>query len=179
MDELWPLKVWANHTKWQKHVEWLLNEFKVCKSSDPANDSSPCNRFAGQALEKVYGVSDFKNGSGYLSANGIVAYLVVNSPPWKEVGRASSQEALGIAQKNANEGSPVVAVRPGPGKTSGHVALVIPGKSTWSASWNLSVPNSASFFHNDPKRSYVGKGLSHAFKAAVNADVKIYVRGIL
>ena len=176
MDELWPLKVWANNTAWQSQVEWALNSLKACRASSPIDDKSPCNRFVGQALEKVYNIIDFKNGSDYLSANQIVSYLVSHCPPWKSLGRASSQESLHEAQGSANSRIPVVAVRPD--QPNGHVAIVLPGKLIVSANWGLNVPNSASFFYQHPEKSYVGQGLSHAFRPELRFDVELYSRPV-
>jgi len=177
VDNTFAARVWANRTIWQKHVEWLLNEQMSCSGADPKNDQSPCNRFVGRALERVYGINDFTVSGDYLDANAISTYLLTHTPPWRELGRAGDQTVLQTAQQYANEGRPVLAVRPD--TPHGHVALVLPGKLKQSSTWTMSVPNSASFTLDAPtneKHTYVGGPLSRAFSNSKKEDVKIYVR---
>jgi hypothetical protein len=157
---------------WEKMLKDRLSEFLSCK--DQADDASPCNRFIGKALEDVYGVDDFQDPSTkgqYLSANLIDTYLSVSND-WVVLGTADQQQALNDAAGAANAGHAVVAVIPG--VNHGHVALVIPGDLTYSPSWKLNVPNSASFFLGNPAQSYVGDKLSKAFSSP--ADVRLFAR---
>jgi hypothetical protein len=156
----------------------MLSEMASCKASDPAQDRSPCNRFVGKALEKVWGLRDFRTeiGNGkdeFYGANHIAAYVAVSQPPWKFVGLASNPSVLAYAQQLANDSVPVIAVRT---DTPGHVALILPGRLSFSTNWNTNVPNSASFLLDDPKNSYVGKRLSSAFRPEMRSEVKIYYR---
>jgi hypothetical protein len=144
----------------------MLGEFLTCKS--PIDDISPCNYFLGRALMRVYGVNDFSTGADtYMRAAAIAAY-VADSDKWTRLGEATDQSALRSAQGYANLGKPVIAV------TSSHVALVIPGDLVMSGNWNLKAPNSASFFIDEPAKSFVGKPLSYAFTSPAN--VQIYGR---
>lgn len=157
---------------WEKVLKNRLSEFLSCK--DQTDDASPCNRFIGKALADVYGVDDFRDPSTkdqYLSANLIDAYLSV-SKDWVALGTADQQQALNEAAAAANAGRPVVAVIPH--EKHGHIALVLPGELTYSPSWKLNVPNSASFFLGNPAQSYVSEKLSKAFSSP--ADVKLFGR---
>lgn len=154
----------------REEAEKKLNELLSC--SGPMDQYSPCNMFVGRALERLYGVKDFKTGSDkFLLANEIAAHVATSSD-WVYLGEATDQNALTQAQGYANQGRAIIAVRAG--DTNGHVAVVLPGTTTQSGKWNLKAPNSASFLLNEPKLSYVGKPLSHAFGSP--AGVKLYGR---
>jgi hypothetical protein len=157
---------------WQKRLEQRLAEFQSC--SEAADDSSPCNRFVAQAFAGVYGIHDFEDPSKqgqYLSANVIEAYVTVTKA-WVFLGYADTQQALDEATAAANEKRAVIAIKPG--EEHGHVAIVLPGPQTDSASWKLKVPNSACFFLGKPHQSYVADKLSKAF--ASPAGVKLFGR---
>jgi len=145
-----------------------------CTESAPEADQSPCNWFVGKALQEVWKLDDFKSSPGYLTANEISTYLLTHCPPWKSLGTAADQSVLKNSQQAANDSMPVVAVRPD--TPNGHVALIIPGKLEHSTTWNLEVPNSASFIWKKPADSYVGRRLSEAFRNDYKPDVKIYTR---
>jgi hypothetical protein len=166
--------IWSIHPHWKGEVEWVLHQLEVCKLA--VDDETPCNRFVGEALERIYRVSDFARANNqYASANEIVQLVEVPKNKWQLIGRASDQSVLDRAQTEANAGYPVLAVRPDSAR--GHVALIIPGELTVSTSWDgAKVPNSASFLYKDLKGSYIGKGLSFAFSKAKRPDVKIYRR---
>jgi hypothetical protein len=137
----------------------MLSEFLSCKN--PIDDQSPCNYFLGRALARVYDIHDFDAPGGYMSANAIAVYVKV-SGNWTKIGDATNQDKLTEAQGYANLKKPVIAVRSA-SDGHGHVAMILPGELSKSGIWNLMVPNSAAFLLDDPKHSYVGKGLAYAF----------------
>jgi len=146
---------------WQHDVEDMVSQFLSCQT--PIDDQSPCNYFLGRSLKRVYGITDFDDGSGgFLSANAIATYVQLNTDKWTSLGPAKSQDALTQAAGYANQMKAIVAVQVG--TPHGHVALVLPGDLKHSGNWNLDAPNSASFFLNKPQQSYVGKPLSFAFQ---------------
>ncbi len=161
--------MWAEETHWEGHTDWAKDRLVACQESDLTNTQNPCLQFVAQALERVYSVTDFKSGSEYLRPSQIVE-LVPESADWVEIGPGSDQETLATAQERANEGMAVIAVSPP------HVALILPGQLTPSESWSLEVPNSASFCLKSPQRSYLGRGLSNAWKKTDSVDVKLYFR---
>jgi len=159
------------NNQWSADLNRMLNEFKSCQDN-AEDDQSPCNRFVGKALRRVYNIDDFgPDGNGeYLDANTIASYLAT-SDKWVFLGMAADQKTLNEAQDDANKGRAVVAVKPG--DSHGHIAIVLPGELSPSANWKgLNCPNSASFFYKNLDESYVGKKLSYAFTAP--DDVKIY-----
>lgn len=166
----------SKNPAWAKHVEWILGEQMSCQQA--VDDVSPCNRFIGRALERVWGYTDFKTTTAppadYLLANEIGSALLTMKDRWVEIGRANDQSNLSAAADWADKGHAVIAVRPD--SPNGHVALVLPGPLTASGKWGLNVPNSASFLYNKPDLSYIGKPLSAAFAADKKADVKLYYR---
>ena len=176
-------KIWANGTKWEEHVTWLLYQEFTCKQSQPLDDRSPCNYFVGNALSRVYGVNDFKRREGFLTANEIYEYVIMHGTTWKDIGFASSQEVAKEAQSLANKGYPIIALRVG--NVHGHVALIIPGKLIKSSSWNMDLPNSAAFILDqdgsynsatDKNKTYVGQALSWSWSAQDGKDVKVFYR---
>jgi hypothetical protein len=159
---------------WQADVQHMLSEFMACQT--PIDDQSPCNVFLGRALQRVYGISDFTDSArpgGYMSANQIATYVTVDSK-WTSLGNASSQANLTQAQGYANLMKAIIATYTAPG--NGHVCLILPGMLQASGSWGLNVPNSASFFLNNPMASYVGGPLSKAFSADKKGNVNLYGR---
>ena len=164
--------VGSENPAWKQHVEWTLNQQLACHEA--VDDVSPCNRFVGRALERVWGYKDFVRGSEYLLANDIVSQVLVMGDKWVEIGRANEQESLDASAQWANKGHAVIALSPG--APYGHVALVLPGPLSASAGWALKVPNSASFLFKRPEKSYVGKPLSFAFGPEKKQDVKLYYR---
>jgi hypothetical protein len=160
----------------QNNIESKLNEVlgKFLSCETPIDDSSPCNRFVSRALNDAYGIDDFKHPTKkdeYLLANEIAAY-VATSPKWVFIGNASEQDVLDAAVKYAQQRRAVIAVKSAQG--SGHVAIVLPGQQTLSATWKLRVPRSASFFLGRPKESFVGEPLSKVWQSP--AEVKLYAR---
>jgi hypothetical protein len=164
----------VNDARWKPHTEWALNQLMICQQR--SDDSTACNRFVGAALERVYGLDDFRRQDGeYLTANQIYTQILVDRSNWVALGRASDQDALTMAQSLANRGYAVVAIRPD--NPNGHVAMIVPGQLSASSAWaGLLVPNSASLRLNDPARSYVGGMLSRAFGADKRHDVILYQR---
>jgi hypothetical protein len=161
--------MWAEETQWAAHADWAKDRLAACQESDPASTQNPCHQFVAEALEQVYSVTDFSNGGEYLRPSQI-AELVSESADWIEIGPGSDQQALVTAQERANEGIAVIAV------SSLNAALILPGQLIPSGTWELEVPNSASFFPRNPQRSYVGKGLSYAWQKTDSVEIKLYYR---
>ena len=117
----------STNSVWAHHVEWLLGEQMACRES--VDDASPCNRFIGRALERIWGYQDFKTAAqsprDYLLANEIVSALLTMKDRWVEIGLAKDQSSLAAAADWADKGYAVIAVRPD--SPNGHVALVLPG----------------------------------------------------
>ncbi len=158
---------------WETEVENMLHEFMQCNPSMPT--SYPCNVFTSRALERIFGIEDFKSGNKHLSANQIHEFVSTKPDIWTKLGNASDQNALLEAQGYANIGKAVLAVLKN-SSGSGHVAIIIPGELSNSSDWSLKVPNSASFFLNKPEKSYVGKKLSYAFSKKNLSKIEIYGR---
>ncbi|MEO8390668.1 hypothetical protein [Polaromonas sp.] len=171
-----PKFIGADNPAWSQHVQWALGEQVSCQAA--VDDISPCNRFVGRALKRIWGITDFQTGASppgdYMLANGIVTALLTMKDEWIEIGRANDQSSLEASRAWANKGYAVIAVRPD--TPNGHVALILPGPLSASAKWGLNVPNSASFFYLNPDLSYIGKPLSSAFSSDKKGDVKLYYR---
>jgi hypothetical protein len=156
-----------------------LQDMPMMRSCARAVDgASACNAFVSEALSRVYGIDDFKQSKTSRTfpdhiANDIANYVNTH-PQWSRLGIAGDQHNLDEAQRLANEGYAVIAVRAEAGQ--GHVALIIPGESQRSAAWGLHVPNSASMFYGKPDKTYVGGMLSRAWQPQYKNEVLIYYR---
>jgi hypothetical protein len=160
---------------WEKEMNSLLYQYLSCK--DPIDDISPCNLFLARSLKTVYGIADFDSpgkNPPCMTANQVATFVSQNPKIWTMLGIATNQETLNSAAGYSKRKKPVIAVLEG--HPHGHVALILPGELVKSESWGLYVPNSASFFLNNPKKSYVGEPLSKAFTLKDAADVRIYGR---
>jgi hypothetical protein len=155
-----------------------LRDMPMMRSCTRAvDDYSACNAFVSEALSRVYGFDDFKRDKTSRIfpdhvANDIANYVETSSK-WHRLGSGGNQGALDDAQRLANEGYAVIAVRADLGQ--GHVALVIPGE-TQQSSWGLRVPNSASMRIGRPDQTYIGGMLSKAFRDQIKNEVLIYYR---
>lgn len=154
-----------------------LSEFMACLPGDPANDRSPCNTFASQGLNKIWGYSDFgTDEKTFLTANQI--WAKVNSPgsKWLTLGAVSDVDNNLCAQSLANSGRAVLAVMKGPDGGHGHIALVIPGEPQISTTWGILAANSASFFLDEPTKAYISQPLSFAFSKTVASEARFFYR---
>ncbi|MEE4001812.1 hypothetical protein V1T75_15820 [Tenacibaculum sp. FZY0031] len=161
------------NTNWKSDLTNILYQFLQCK--EPIDDISPCNKFVSEALKSAYGVNDFYSTekNRHMVANEIYKYLK-SSSKWTLLGKANDQNALNSAQGYANIKKAVVAVYKG--NVHGHIALILPGTLSQSSSWNLKVPNSASFFIYKPDKSYISKKMSFAFSSNDKDKVLLYGR---
>lgn len=163
-----PAAVLAQDTpEWQADVQAMLHQFMSCQT--PTDDVSPCNRFVGRALKRIYNIDDFTQANGEFMTANQIAGAVKTSGNWTKLGNASEQTALDQAQGYANVKKAIIAVSSG--SPHGHVALILPGSQTQSGSWGLKVPNSASFFLNKPDKSYIGKPLSFAWTSPNGVEI--------
>jgi hypothetical protein len=151
-----------------------MKEFLSCQATTDVN--SPCNKFLGESLNTVYRINDFYSQSlgRYMVAAEIAKY-VKSSEQWSLLGPGYDQKTLTQAQAHANARKAVVAVYMS-SSGGGHVVLITPGTLQSSGSWELSVPNAASFFLSQPDRSFINKGLSFAFGKILIKDILIYTR---
>lgn len=152
----------------QENKERAIQSLKQCVAK--IDDRAACNRFVGKALEILYDNLDFRTSlNDYMLANDIANGLMQpGNAGWKRLGSATDQRTLDEAQHKANDGRPVLAVKPkadGPG----HVALVLPGTLEAYPSGNprwrhLRPPNAASAFLDKPERVFVGCPLSEVWR---------------
>jgi hypothetical protein len=148
----------------QKYMDAAVQKFASCGL--PLDDG--CRATLAQALQEIYGVKDFGSGSKYMTPAEI-GKKVAGDSSWEHIGSGSDQNALNTAQSSANCGKAVIAILSS--DTGGHVALILPGPISPSGSWKLDVPNSASFFTHNPRKSFSGKPLSYSFPSAQNVEI--------
>ena len=140
--------------------EDLLESFNYCRES--AENTLQCKFFIAKAIEEYYGVSDFKVNDEYIDYEKIKD-AVETSPQWTKLGAASDQNVLNAAQKNANEGKAVLAIKTD--EEYGHVVLILPGQLEKAPSWEgLSCPKVASFFMIPSLQPFVNRSIAYAWK---------------
>ncbi|MEM6767059.1 MAG: hypothetical protein AAF655_19130 [Bacteroidota bacterium] len=159
---------------WQSDLETVVEEFKTCVA--PEDNLAQCHNYLDKALEAVYGVNAFysEQKQRFLTGNEIVEFLQTNAN-WEPLGNGSDAQALQDAQDQANLGKAVVAAYSDPAG-AGHIALILPGKTSSSGKWQAKVPNAASLFMDNHARSFVGKPLSYSFKGEIRGEVLLYTR---
>jgi hypothetical protein len=159
---------------WEQDLANSMTEFMNCATA--SSEKSQCSSFISESITKVYKVNAFYSDKlkRHLQIYEI-SKSMIDGGQWTLLGHAYEQKALSEAQQSANAGKAVIAVYTT--STGGkHIALILPGKLDYSGSWGFNVPNSASFFFDDPAKSYVGKGLSYAFAKNMIKDVALYCR---
>lgn len=147
-------------TKSQKRmtIESILAEYQQCKENE---SSSFCKTFTARAICQYNGVEDLKENGEFVEYYDIHPKIVTDDT-WKNLGMATSQEALDNAQLMANKGFPVVAIdTKDKHKFS---VLILQGEQEKSRKWGLNVPNCAAFFPTNYKRSFINKTLNYAWK---------------
>lgn len=151
----------------QQYMDAAVKQQSLCQSKTDAS----CRSFLAQSVEHIYGIKDFGSDANFASAAEI-GKRVSTDATWEHIGSASDPEVLKKAVSSANCGQAVLAVMTA--DAGGHVAMILPGAMSPSGGWKMDVPNSASFFMNNPAKSYTGKPLSFAF-ASPNG-IEIYAK---
>lgn len=100
-----------------------------------------------------------------MRANEMCKHWAQNSSRWELI-------SIRDAQRYANEGYFVVScyINPNPHK-SGHVAVVVPGRETYSRSWRMYVPT---ILNAGERNRYTFMPLSHGYGADKKNQVKFY-----
>lgn len=156
---------------WEQDLSSSVEQFVNCQM--PSQD---CFKFIGASVKNIYQINDFYSTQldRYMLPNEIADFVTTNKQ-WQLLGHAYDKDALAAAQDHANANKATVAIYKSE-NGQGHVAIILPGDLQASGSWGIKVPNTASFFLNEPEKSYVNKGLSYAFKKNLIKDVLIYGR---
>jgi hypothetical protein len=169
-----PSQAQSLNENWEEDLATSMSQFMDCANTSP--DKSQCSSFIGESLAKVYKVNAFYSDKlkRHLHIYEI-SKSMIDGGQWTLLGHAYEQKALNEAQQCANTSKAVIAVYT---TASGgkHIALILPGKLEYSGSWGFNVPNSASFFFDNPAKSYVAKGLSYAFSKNMIKDIALYCR---
>lgn len=151
----------------QQYMDAAVKQQSLCQSKTDAS----CRSFLAQSVEHMYGIKDFGSDATFASASEI-GKRVSTDATWEHIGSASDPEVLKKAVSSADCGQAVLAVMTS--DSGSHVAMILPGAMSPSGNWKMEVPNSASFFMNNPAKSYTGKPLSHAF--ATPNGIEIYAK---
>jgi hypothetical protein len=161
----------AQNDPWTQHGNWLSAEIQSCKGS--VDDVATCNDFAGRALDRLLGVSEFCGDTRCILMAEIEAQLRNNPDRWQLVGGALDQAVLDKARELAEAGNVVVAAQSEEGR--GQVALIMPGRPVASGKWGMDrVPLGAAARSDAPDRSVYGEGINWVFSDP--SKVTIYSR---
>ena len=163
------------NSNWKHDLNTKLQAFKACDNTT-VTGINPCNWYVGDALTTVYKINDFysKEQGRHMLVSEISEFLK-DSKQWTLLGRAYEQKALDEAQKYANASKAVVAIYLNE-EGLGTLSLILPGELKPSGTWELKVPNSASFLTSEPGKSYVDERLSYAFVRSQMIKILLYVR---
>ncbi|PTX61001.1 hypothetical protein C8N46_105157 [Kordia periserrulae] len=154
----------ALSTQQEQFLATTIAYFKQCKAE--STNRNDCRNSISKMITEFYNIGDFRAKDGGFVIYDSIQPIVKKSNDWVKLGAASNQEVLEKAQQAANEGKATLAIDVS--ETYGQVAMIIPGKLTKSASWELQVPNAAALVNYDAKKSFMEKSLSYAFKSAEN-----------
>lgn len=149
-------------------IESILEEYQQCKEN---GTSSFCKTFTARALCEYNGVEDLKENGEFIEYHDIHK-KILQDDTWKNLGLATSQEALDNAQLMANKGFPVVAIDIN--DKHKFSVLVLQGEQVKSGKWGLNVPSCAAFFPTSYKRSFINKTLNYAWKSP--KGIQLWVR---
>jgi hypothetical protein len=163
------------NSQWKNTLSTSIETFKKCEIKTDAGINQ-CSTAISESINKVYMIDDFysKEKERFMTSNEIIANLKTSNQ-WKLLGYAYEQNILTQAQEYANVNKAVLAVYQNE-EQLGNVSLILPGELSKSGSWGFDVPNSATFFVNDPNRSYLDKALSYAYSRSIIRKVSIYGR---
>ncbi len=169
-----PAPAWAKGTPWMGALDWADRRLTACREASGYQRSVACDRFVAEAVDRVFGAAEFKDGTDYVLGRRVVGELSAGHAKWRLIGTAGDQKALDEARARADAGAAVVAVLRG--SFQGQLALVLPGPGIGSKAWKRRVPNAASLFRDNNERSFIGRPLSFAFSSTKMAEVSLYVR---
>lgn len=133
-----------------KVIEALCEAYDNPKFKAEPNGKTHCDATADYVLQK-FNVPDFKEDR--IMANDIVRAMRT-SPKFIKLSGSSQ------AQELANQG--VLVLAGAEGIKHGHIAFVMPGRLSYSASWNKFAPKGMS--NGTKEATFIGKRLSYAFR---------------
>lgn len=152
-----------------KSLETLLKEYNECIND--AEDDLSCKEFTAYAICSFYKHDGLKKEGNYIKYHDIYSFIE-DSNDWDDLGSASDNDVLIEAQKLANEGHIVLAI-----KTEDKYplpVLIVPGELSQSQKWGGKVPNSTAFFPiRSGMKSYINKTLNYAWRGP--EGIEIYV----
>lgn len=149
-------------------------QFMSCVSSHQQDaDGGPCNTFTATALESLYPHLHLqREGGTWMTTHELVERITHDTATWTLLGTAGDQAVLNKAQAHVKRNRAVVALSQD-SLGNNHAVIILAGPLIRSPKWHgLTAPNSASFAHRSPHRSYVGCPLSYGFRHP--EDVAIY-----
>jgi hypothetical protein len=150
----------AQSDPWTQNGDWVSSAVQSCK--DSTGDASACLDFAGQALDRLLGASEFCSDSRCMLMAEIENELRNKPEKWQLIGGASDQAVLDKAREMAASGKIIVAAQSENGL--GQVAIIMPGHPVPSGKWAMErVPVGAAARSDAPEKSVYGEGINWVF----------------
>jgi hypothetical protein len=154
---------------WAKNDGYLKSAINDCSAAN--DDRSVCRNFTGEALNRLFGISDFCIDSRCMRAVEI-EWKIRNDPgKWGALGTANDQAVLNKARELAATKAVVAILKE---QDRGQIAIIMPGAAVPSGKWGLNVPIGVGARVDLPETSVYGKSLTWLF--ADPEKVVIYVR---
>lgn len=153
-------------------VQKGLSDFKACRS---VNKKTDCQDITAKALCGHFEITDFvhlnEKGESYFTAVHQIAAELEKHEKWVRIGTCEDRAVMEKALKHVDAGVPAVGLSRGEGTR--HVAILLKGEAN-SGKWGGRVPVCASYFQNNPKGSFIDKGMNYAWSDP--SKVEIWVR---
>lgn len=148
----------------------IMDAFVYCRET--AENSLQCKYFIAKAIDDYFGIDDFKVNGTFVDFEQI-PFLVKSNSSWKNIGLATNQAALEMAQNHANDGKPVLAMQTN--TKYGHIVIILPGKLEKAMNWGgLAVPKCASFFLVENMEPYIDKSMAYSWGSP--EGIELFVR---
>ncbi len=150
----------AQSDPWTAHGDWVSSAIQGCTES--ADAIGACTTFAGEALDRLLGASEFCGSDSCMLMAQIESELRNNPDRWQLVGGATDQAVLDKARELAASGKIVIAAQSE--ESLGQVAIIMPGQPVPSGKWGMDrVPLGAAARPDAPEKSVYGKGINWVF----------------
>jgi hypothetical protein len=154
---------------WTRNDGYLKQAINDCSAA--GSDRTACRHFTGEALNRLFGITDFCTESRCLKAVEIEWEIRNHPDKWGALGAASDQAVLDKARELAATKAVVAILNE---DDRGQMAIIMPGAAVPSGKWGLKVPIAVGARVDRPESSVYAKGLNWLF--ADPAKVTIYVR---
>ena len=154
---------------WARNDGYLKSAINDCSAAD--TDRAVCRNFTGEALNRLFGISEFCSHSRCMKAVEIGWKIRNGGGKWSALGSATDQAVLDKARELAATRAVLAILNEG---DRGQIAIIMPGAAVPSDRWGLRVPICVGARVDRPETSVYAKGLNWLFSDP--AKVVLYAR---